>query len=121
MRLVRNYGERREKRKKLVWKLAVFKAFGVKGGARCSRKGAIPFADIQEGKKRRDTGGIDFLGRHIPLCNVGLRKWHMKGISCCSVYTNCACGMEWPGISRLYFKHCTLIFDPWRIGRSLTF
>lgn len=33
-------------RKKLVWKLAVFKAFGVKGGVRCYRKVAVPFADI---------------------------------------------------------------------------
>lgn len=35
-----------EKRKKLVWKLTVFKAFGVKGGVRCYRKVAVPFADI---------------------------------------------------------------------------
>lgn len=45
--LVWNYGEGGgEKRKKLVWKLAVFKAFGVKGGVRCYRKVAVPFADI---------------------------------------------------------------------------
>lgn len=41
------------KRKKLVWKLAVFKAFGVKGGVRCYRKVAVPFADIQV---RENTG-----------------------------------------------------------------
>lgn len=45
--------EGREKRKKLVWKLAVFKAFGVKGGIRCYRKVAVPFADISG---RENTG-----------------------------------------------------------------
>lgn len=46
MCLVWNYSEGREKRKTLVWKLAVFKAFGVKGGVRCYKKVAVPFADI---------------------------------------------------------------------------
>lgn len=36
----------REKRKKLVWKLAVFKAFGIKGGIRCYTEVAVPFADV---------------------------------------------------------------------------
>lgn len=44
--LVWNYSEGREKRKKLVWKLAVFKAFDVKGGVRCYRRFAAPFTDI---------------------------------------------------------------------------
>lgn len=73
-RLVWNYGEGREKRKKLVWKLAVLKAFGVKGGPRCYRKVAGPFADIW----LREHAGIweDWFSweTHIPPCNVGLRK-----------------------------------------------
>lgn len=99
-----NNGEGREKRKKLVWKLAVFKAFGVKGGVRCYRMVALPFADIWE----RENAGIqeDWFSweTHIPLCNVGLRKWHMKGISCCLIYTNCASGTQWSGVSRLYLN-----------------
>lgn len=55
----------------------------------------------------------------MPLCNMGLRKWHMKGISCFFVYANCACVTEWSGVSRLYFS--TLIFDPWRVVGPLHF
>lgn len=44
--LVWNYSQGREKRKKLVWKLGLFKAFGVEGDIRCYKRLAVTLADI---------------------------------------------------------------------------
>lgn len=61
----------KKERKKLAWKLAVFQAVALKvlegAGGRWRPLG-------------RRTQGIDFLGRLIPPCIVGLREYHMKGI-----------------------------------------
>lgn len=111
------WGGEGKKRKKLVWKLAVLKAFGVKGGMRCYSRLAAPFTDILV----TENVGIraDWLPweTQIPLCNERLRRWDLKGTSCCLVYSNCAFVTEWFGLSRLYCN--PMVFDPLTIGGLL--
>lgn len=109
--------EGREKRKKLVWKWAVFKSVGVKGGRRCCGKVAAPPLPCRNAQWEKTQGcrlGGCLAGRlggqfSLRESNTSVQR----GIKEMTyekhilpffflVYTNCACGAEWSGLGRLY-------------------